>query len=131
MAVGLLLLAACGTADEELEPGRVTSFEGIAGTVYERQGTGGEFFFYFFEDGTWHGSPNRDLVVERPSEIKVARFEGTTAVVTEIKGPATDCPDAMYEIHLLENRNLQYVAIEDTCAKGAVVLNVSIWAPVP
>jgi len=35
MAVGLLLLAACGTADE-LEPGRVTSFEGIAGTIYER-----------------------------------------------------------------------------------------------
>jgi hypothetical protein len=52
MAVGLLLLAACGTPDE-LEPGRVSSFEGIAGTIYERQGTGGEFFFYFFEDGTW------------------------------------------------------------------------------
>ena len=69
--------------------------------------------------------------MDRPSEIKVARFEGTTAFVTEIKGPATDCPDARYEIHLLENRNLQYVAIEDTCAKRAVVLNVSIWAPVP
>jgi hypothetical protein len=46
MAVGLLLLAACGTTDE-LEPGRVTSFEAIAGTIYERQGTGGEFFFLF------------------------------------------------------------------------------------
>jgi hypothetical protein len=130
MAVGLLLLAACGTADE-LEPGRVTSFDGIAGTVYERQGTGEEFFFYFFEDGTWHGSSNRDLVVDRPSEIKVATFEGTTAVVTEIKGPATDCPDARYEIHVLENRNLQYLALEDTCAKRAIALNVSIWAPVP
>jgi hypothetical protein len=38
----LLLLAACGTGGE-LEPGR----EGIAGTIYERQGSGGEFFFCF------------------------------------------------------------------------------------
>ncbi len=130
MAVGLLLLAACGTADR-LQPGRVTSFEGIAGTIYERQGSGGEFFFYFFEDGTWHGSSNRDLVVDRPSEIKETRFEGTTAFVTEIKGPTTDCPDAMYEIHVLENLNLQYVAIEDTCSKRSIALNLSEWAPVP
>ena len=130
MAVGLVLLAACGTGGE-LRPGRVTSFEGIAGTIYERQGSGGEFFFYFFEDGTWHGSSNRDLVVDRPSEIKETRFEGTTAFVTEIKGPMTDCPDAMYEIHVLENLNLQYVAIEDTCSKRSIALNLSEWAPVP
>ena len=69
--------------------------------------------------------------MDRPSEIKVARFEGTTAFVTEIKGPATDCPDARYEFHLLENLNLQYLALEDTCAKRAIALNVSVWAPVP
>jgi hypothetical protein len=39
MAVGLLLLAACGTGGE-VEPGPVTSFEDIAGTTYERQGIG-------------------------------------------------------------------------------------------
>ena len=130
MAVGLLLLAACGTEDK-LEPGRVTSFEGIAGTIYERQSSGGQFFFYFLEDGTWHGSSNRDLVVDRPSEKKETRFEGTTAFVTDIKGPSSDCPDAMYEIHVLENLNLQFVALEDTCAKRAISLNLSEWGPVP
>jgi len=130
MVVGLLVLAACGTGDT-VEPGPITSFEDIAGTTYERQGLGGPFFFHFFEDGTWHGSSNPDLVVDRPSEIKETRFEGTTAFVTEIKGPTTDCPVAMYEIHVLENLNLQYVAIEDTCALRSSALNNSEWAPVP
>ena len=49
MAVGLLLLAACGTGDT-VEPGPVTSFDDIAGTTYERQGPPG--FIRFFEDGT-------------------------------------------------------------------------------
>ncbi len=114
----LLLLAACGTGGEfgakPASPGPSTSAKAPVES-----------------SGTWHGSSNRDLVVDRPSEIKVATFEGTTAVVTEIKGPATDCPDARYEIHVLENRNLQYLALEDTCAKRAIALNVSIWAPVP
>ena len=68
MAVGLLLLAACGTGGE-VEPGPVTSFEDIAG-IYEKQG---RVYFagylHFFEDGTWHGSSNRDLVEDRPSEF--------------------------------------------------------------
>ena len=36
MVVGLLLLAACGTGDT-VEPGPITSFEDIAGTIYENQ----------------------------------------------------------------------------------------------
>jgi len=37
----------------------------------------------------------------------------------------------MYEIHVLENLNLQHVAIEDTCSKRSIALNLSEWAPVP
>ncbi len=49
----------------------------------------------------------------------------------EIEGFFDDCPDAIYEIHLLENGNLQFVAIEDTCAKRSSALNLSELAPVP
>ena len=66
MAVGLLLLAACSTA--EVEPGPVTSFDDIAGTIYERQDSF-DYFVSFFEDGTFHNSSKQDLVVDRPSGV--------------------------------------------------------------
>ena len=124
MAVGLLLLAACGTGGE-VEPGPVTSFEDIAGTTYERQGLGITIYFHFFEDGTVHTSSNRDLVEDRPSDIFETRFEGTTVFLKETKATrCADNPDATYEIHLLENGNLQLVAIEDPCPVRA-----SLWRP--
>ncbi len=113
MAVGLLLLAACSTA--EVEPGPITSFENIAGTTYERQGAGAPGYFHFFEDGTIHFSTNRDLVEERPSIIQETSFEGTTLFLHAIERRCDDGPDAIYEIHVLENGNLQFVAIEDAC----------------
>jgi hypothetical protein len=113
MAVGLLLLAACSTA--EVEPGPITSFDDIAGTTYKRQGPGQQGYFHFFEDGTIHFSSNRDLVEERPSIIQETSFEGTTVFLHAIERRCDDDPDAIYEIHLLENGNLQFVAIEDAC----------------
>ena len=129
MVVGVLILAACGTGGE-VEPGPITSFEDIAGTTYEFQGVGGPFFIYFFEDGTWHGSQNQDLVVDRPEQITETRFEGTTVFINEIKGSCDDNPDATYEIHLLENGNLQFVEIEDKCAARSGPLNNTEFAPV-
>jgi hypothetical protein len=131
MAVGLLLLAACGTGGE-VEPGPVTSFEDIAGTTYERQGIGTPGYIHFFEDGTWHSSSNPDLVEERPGSAVETRFEGTKIFVTQTKGQCVgmELPDAIYEIHLLENGNLEFVAIEDPCAPRLSALTVE-WAPVP
>ena len=136
MAVGLLVLAACGTGGE-VEPGPVSSLEDFAGTTYERQGPGGQFFSHFFEDGTWHGSSNRDLVEDRPRVIFETRFEGTTIFVNETKGfcdegsdGTGDNPESIYEIHLLENGNLQLVAIEDPCANRSGGFEAE-WAPVP
>ncbi len=129
MAVGLLLLAACGT-DDEVEPGPITSFEDIAGT-YQRGPGHSPIYFQFFEDGTWHASSNRDLVEDRPSHIYETRFEGTKLFMKETKGYCDDDdPDAIYEIHLLENGNLQLVAIEDTCAHRSSDFDAE-WAPVP
>ena len=129
MAVGLLLLAACGTGDE-VEPGPVTSFEDIAGTTYERQGPGGVVYFHFFEDGTWHSSSNQNLVEDSPAAIHETRFEGTKVFLKQIKGACDDNPDAIYEIHLLENGNLQVVAIEDPCGIRSGFFPAE-WKPVP
>ena len=130
MAVGLLLLAACGTGDT-VEPGPITSFEDIAGTIYENQ-TRLYFAGYlqFSEDGTWHGSSSRDLVEDLPGEIWESRFEGTKVFLTETKGVCGHAPHAIYEIHLLENGNLEFVAIEDPCAHRSEDFEAE-WAPVP
>ena len=129
MAVGLLVVAACGTGGE-VEPGPITSFEDIAGTTYERQGTGAQFYLHILGDGTLHLSSNPDLVVDRPDQIIETRFEGTTVSLHEIKGRCDDDPDATYEIHLLENGNLQFVEIEDTCGIGSSFFFLAEWAPV-
>ena len=128
MAVGLLVLAACGTGGE-VEPGPITSCEDIAGTTYERQ-QGSPNFMHFFEDGTLHLSSNRDLVEDRPLAIFETRFEGTTVFLKEIQGRCDDDLEATYEIHLLENGNLELVAIEDTCALRSSSISVE-YAPVP
>ncbi len=130
MVVGLMVLAACGTGGE-VEPGPITSFEDIAGTTYERQDVGAQWYFHFFEDGTWHGSSNRDLVVDGPIEIFETRFEGTNIFVTETKGICDDNPEAILEIHLLENGNLRFVAIEDMCPRRSAPLDGAEYAPVP
>ncbi len=129
MVVGLLVVAACGTGGE-VEPGPVTSFEDIAGTTYERQ-QGSPDFIHFFEDGTMHVSSNRDLVEDRPSGVMETRFEGTKLFLNQIEGPCDDDPDAIYEIHLLKNGNMEFVVIEDTCAFRSSGLSVDEYAPVP
>jgi hypothetical protein len=106
-------------------PGPVTSFEDIAGTIYERQGNEPRYLV-FFEDGTFHSSSNPDLVVDRPSDVDTTRFDGTQVLITS---PGSRCPQpdqgGTYEIHLLENGNLQFLAIdEDPCALRSSFLQV-------
>jgi len=111
-------------------PGPVTSFADIAGT-YQFLGLGGPVFVHFFEDGTWHRSTNRDLVEDRPSSITETRFEGTKVFLTETKGVCDDDPNAIYEIHLLENGNLQFVGVDEDPCTIRSSLDGSEWTLVP
>ncbi len=132
IAVGLLLLAACGTGGEA-EPGPITSFDDIAG-IYTRGPGHSPIYVQFSEDGTLNWSTNRDLVEERPDGVMETRFEGTKIFVTALKESAFSCgvfPEAIYEIHLLENGNLQFVAIEDKCLHRSKDVPETEWAPVP
>ena len=71
------------------------------------------------------------MVEDRTAEITETRFEGTKVFLNAIKGGlCDDNPDAIYEIHLLENGNLQFVTIEDTCAQRSSALNNTEFAPV-
>ncbi len=132
MAVWLLLLAACGTGGK-VEPGPITSFEDIAGT-YQLLGPGGQLYIQFFEDGTIHYSSNRDLVGDRPFSIVETRFEGTEVFLKAVKSVCGFEGDATYEIHLLENGNLQFVLIEHkshTCNQRSIILQGAELGPVP
>ncbi len=131
MAVGLLLLAACCTA--EVEPGPITSFEDIAGTIYKRGPGHSPLYFQFFEDGTFHLSTSQLLVEDAlgGAHIYETRFEGTTLFVKGLKESEYSCDDdPIYEIHLLENGNLQLVAIEDPCVHRLEDWQAE-WEPVP
>ncbi len=145
MAVGLLVVAACGTGGE-VESGPITSFEDIAGT-YQLLRPGGQVQMYiqFFEDGTIHYSSNRDLVEERPFAIVETRFEGTEVSLKAVESVCAGLRefkddegvfegDATYEIHLLESGNLQFVLIEHkshTCAQRSDILQGAELWPVP
>jgi hypothetical protein len=134
MAVGLLVVAACGTGGE-VESGPITSFEDIAGT-YQLLRPGGqvEMYIQFFEDGTIHYSSNRDLVEERPFAIVETRFEGTEVFLKAVESVCGFEGDATYEIHLLESGNLQFVLIEHkshTCAQRSDILQGAELWPVP
>jgi hypothetical protein len=142
MSMMLLLATACGGAEQAPTPealpgdqgetalGPVSSFEDIAGTTYEYQGQSGTFYFHFFEDGTWNGARRQEAVIDNPAERWETTFDGTNILVTEIKGPCGDAPDPVYELHLLENGNLTFVAIgDDACPVRARSLSAE-WAPV-
>lgn len=132
--IGLLAFLSRSETDvaaSEIEPGPVSSFEAIAGT-YQRQGLRGPWYFQFFEDGAMHVSQNRDLVEDRPQEIIETTFEGTKVFVTTNSAMCSQ-PDqgGTYEIHVLENGNLQFLAVDqDTCG-GRSFWKGAQWEPVP
>jgi FlaG/FlaF family flagellin (archaellin) len=112
--------------------GPVTSFDDIAGRIYVVQGIGRVQYMYFLEDGTINVSTNPDLVVDRASDVYTTRFEGTQVLITST---SSRCPQpdqgGTWEIHLLENGNVQFLVIdEDPCALRSGFLQ-SGFAPVP
>ena len=123
IAAGAVIGLLGGSSDEpdvgSLTPGPitpVTSYEDIAGTYRNDAVPFAYFALHIFEDGTWHVSENGPFAVkDRPDETYETRFEATKVFVTETQGNCGDDTEAIYEIGLLENGNLQIVPIEDTC----------------
>ncbi len=121
IAAGVVIGLLGGSSDEpdvgSLTPGPISSFEDIAGT-YLRHGPDAPTYFLLLSDGTFHTSSDRDLVVDRPQAVFQTRFEGTEVFITTTSS-FCDQPDqgGTYEIRVLENGNLQFVALDDdTCA---------------
>jgi hypothetical protein len=128
-----------GSSDEpdvgSLTPGAipVTSYEDIAGTYTNRPASGSAsayFALHIFEDGTWHVSTQGAFLVEdNPQKAYETRFEGTEVFVTETQGNCGNDTEAIYEIGLLENGNLQFVPIEDTCETRSRTMSTSEFEP--
>jgi hypothetical protein len=137
IAIAMFLIAGCGARGPKL----ASSAEDIAGTTWFSN-FGGPLYIQFFEDGTMRGSSNRELVEDHPQAITKFWFEGTQLFfeATHQGGCDEDAPDAVgiYEVHLLENGNLRFVASEDECAGRATRFQglvdgeiTSEWEPVP
>ena len=89
-------------------------------------------YLLFLVDGTMNSSSNPDLVADRPSDVYTTRFDGTQVFIASPS--SSRCPPdqgGTWEIHLLENGNLQFLAIdEDPCALRSSFLQRG-FAPVP
>jgi hypothetical protein len=137
IAAGVVIGLLGGSSDEpdvgSLTPGPitpVTSYEDIAGTYTNRPASFAYFALHIFEDGTWHVSENGPFAVkDRPDETYETRFEATKVFVTETQGNCGDDTEAIYEIGLLENGNLQIVPIEDTCGTRSRQLRTGEFEP--
>ena len=135
-AAAILTLSGDGGDDvvaaSPTRPGPVTSFDDIAGTIYQRQNTG-PYFVYFLEDGTYNYSSNPDLVVDRPSGVFQTSFEDTKILITTANS-FCDQPDqgGTYEVLVLENGNLMFVAVdEDSCGRRSGNFSNSEFVPIP
>jgi len=69
------------------------------------------------------------LVEDNPQKAYETRFEGTEVFVTETQGNCGNDTEAIYEIGLLENGNLQFVPIEDTCETRSRTMSIGEFEP--
>jgi len=134
IAIAMFLIAGCGARG----PKSASSAEDIAGTTWFSN-FGGPLYFQFFEDGTMRASSNRELVEDHPQGISKFWFEGTQLFLESThQGHCDEDAVGIYEVHLLENGNLRFVASEDECAGRATRFQglvdgeiTSEWEPVP
>jgi hypothetical protein len=91
-----------------------TSAEKITGTWAM-----GNYYIRFDKDETFRQAHALDKLDSQPYAVNSYQFEGTKMVMTEIKVsgvPTCGKKIGSYEIRLLENGNIQIVAIKDECA---------------
>ncbi len=133
-AIGLLLVVGCGSPGPEV----AASLEDVVGTWQGIQGGGG--FMQIEADGDWSVAVDLDDLEDGPRITSEVRFEGTQFFITDIAndfGVGEICANTgIYEVQLLADGNLKFVAIEDECEvrsnalQGAEGIDVE-WKPVP
>ncbi len=132
IAAGVVIGLLGGSSDEpdvgSLQPGPITSFEDIAGTTYELQGPS-QHYMHISENGIVQGASYRDLVEDRPLWTNETRFEGTKVFVNSLTGVCRNEIVGIYEFHVLENGNLQFVPIEDTCVTRSRTMRIGEFEP--
>jgi len=125
IAIAMLLLAGCGAAGEgPPEPGPIASVEAIVG-IWHR--TSGEpWYIQFSEDGNMNTASTPENTEDRPRDTDKFWFEGGQLFLEMTSVSSTLCEAnivGIYEVHLLENGNIQFVAIEDECVPRATTLS--------
>ena len=122
IAIAMFLIAGCGTAGEgPPEPGPITSVGAIVGT-WQRT-SGDSHYIQFFEDGKRNGSSTLENVEDQPIVTDKFWFEGGQLFLEATSLGVCDLNIVgIYEVELLENGNIQFVAIEDECAIRATSL---------
>ena len=134
MAIGLFVLAGCGTPGPEL----ASSAEDIVGTWHQINVPGLAGYYQYSEDGTFRGAQVREWVEDHPTDKGEFWFEGAQLFIEESLGVCDENPIGIYEVHLLANGNLKFVVIEDECRSRATRLQgrgdyegIVEWEPVP
>ena len=97
-------------------PVRATSAKEILG-LWHGEGRDG-MYFKFEEDGTCQQTQVRDSLDNNPNVLCEYKFEGDQFIFTElqVRGvPPCEQDIGIYEVHLLENGNIKFVVVEDSC----------------
>jgi len=121
-----LFVSACGpaatptaapTATPAPTPVLATKAEDILGTWV---GTGADALYQQFNaNGTVNTARSRENVAAKPDSRSTFRFEGTHLILTEVEAtglPPCDAKTAIYEVQLLPNGNMRFVAVDDKCS---------------
>ena len=105
---GLLFITACGSQDPPL----ATSPEEIAGLYAVSPGN---TILRLETDGTFVGAPSLTLAQNPVMDPDYYYFEGEQLILESIDSPICGTTTAIYQVQLLEEGILRFVAIEDDC----------------
>ena len=97
-------------------PVQATSAKEILG-LWHGEGRDG-MQFKFEEDGTCQQTQIRDSLDNNPNVTCEYKFEGDQLIFTtlEVRGlPPCEEDIGIYEVHLLENGNIKFMVVEDSC----------------